>query len=259
MNKGEKKDITDIINKIKVENISELLLVGKYSLEAYINSVLTFGFNSKATKETINIWCCFLKILNEEKFLHYTIIKNLSNISAYETYEFLDYLDYINEETIGYIYQCLDDVIDACLTNKEYRINHLKKNFNTLIETDEYRKKLSVILISKDMIYSFLQFNRELIEKIEINAITDNNAYGCYIKINNDHVLEDIVVVLPDIFDLESANNYLYTIYCAYGLNDLINTIVDDETINKFNNDAEILIKEFNNLFYEKQKTLLKK
>ena len=170
MNSLEKKMIKEYINDIKGLNIEEKLLMFKYYLEAYIKSIITFGISHKVTVDTKMMWNNYLIIMDEEqkifRFMEYD-----------ETAKYISLLDDTNSLTVKYYYNVFDDILDACDTSDSFRAEHSKKEFNTLIDTDEYRQEVVGLTIKLEDIMKFLDYPQEywnyVNENVEIKKIND--------------------------------------------------------------------------------------
>ncbi|MBR1414039.1 MAG: hypothetical protein IJ574_05180 [Bacilli bacterium] len=142
MTNEEKNCIKIDINEIKRDNIEELWLIFKCFINCYISSGFKMGLNNQITKETIIAFKEFYNILKKEKYILNSLIENYNNLDFDEVIELLNDLDILNEKTFNYYYSVFDNIEDATLTKEEYRAKRYKKDFDTLIETDKYEKRL---------------------------------------------------------------------------------------------------------------------
>lgn len=264
MNRAELQDIKSDIFKTNLENIEELYLIAKYCLETYLESIFAFGLKSDASAEIYAVFKEFKAIISEEAFLHRHLRKKLSELDSQSIYEFLDDLDELNEETVRYYYDVLDDIKDACSLKAPHRLKRMKKDFLTLIESDEYRKRLNEISISFSDICDFFNFPKSFIDYLQednFRVILCNHEleemhefYGVNIK-EEGNVITDFKVFMPIIIDLNTAliaSKILieaYEIYCK-------RYTPFAEMNNNFDN-IDSSISKFKEYVQEKEKALL--
>lgn len=212
MEKALSLSIKDDIKEIKKQNIEQLLSTLRYSLVAYLKAYFTYGANHKVTNEARNIWYEFKDIIkNENDILNY-IKKNVSNMDFEAVDDLLAKLDELNEDTVMYYFDLIDSVEDACDTKQEWRITRPRRNFKTLIETDEYYLKTISLTLSLKDIESFLNMPKEFFDFTESKSISVNPYieedgeyfYGVYPKVENN-ILVDYRVILPEVVDDNSA------------------------------------------------------
>ncbi len=204
--------IKDDIKEIEKQNIEQLLSTFKYVVVAYLRAYFTFGSGHKVTIEARNIWIEFKNIIKSESRILRYIKKNTKTIDYDAVDDLLASLDEINEQTVIYYFDLIDSLEDACDTNQEWRITRPRRDFKTLIETDEYYlRALSLTLSMKD-IEQFLGLPKEFFDYTESRSLTINHYmeedaehfYGVYPKVV-DEMLVDYKVVLPEVVDDKTA------------------------------------------------------
>lgn len=242
----------DILN-IRFQNIEEIILMVKYCLVAYAKSVISFGFKHSVTSEVVRVWKEFLSIVIEEKNLLNKIVEYGLFVDVDEVYNFLDELDDLNEETILYYYRVLDDIETACEMGDSWRATRPKRDFRTLIEIDEYRKKLYALTLSLENVKEFLGYEEDFWIYIKTRVLfldshfeEDNDFYGVNIKLDDSNFLIDMKVLVPRIINLETALvnvhefNHAYYLYKTLGY-----PIVNDDIF------YEEMTKSYENLFQD--------
>ena len=144
MDKCSKKEMKKEINTRKIQNSEAIISMLIYCIEAGIYSIMAFGVNHDVSKDVLNIWIENYRIFQEENYLLNLLKKKSNEMESDVANEFLDELDSVYDETIPYYYKVLDDILTAAEMKESYRALRVKRNFNTLIETDEYRKRLEL-------------------------------------------------------------------------------------------------------------------
>lgn len=254
MNHDEYKNFKDDVRNIKKQNIEEFLLMFNYCLNAYMNSVCVFGINSSVSKDIINFWREFRSIINEEKNILNFLLNNYTKINIDEVNNFICELDDLNEETIEYCYKYLEGIEDACSMGVEWKARRPIKNFDTLIDTDLYYKKMIGLVITFSDIKKYLGYEDEFWNLIDSKTYIidsydekDKNFYGVNIKYNNK-IVEDIKVFVPKIINLETALVNVHEFKHAYDLYELIGKekVLNDDYYEKIAKESE---KEFKNKY----------
>lgn len=263
----ENKILRDDVQNILYQDVEEFLLMAKYCLKAYVKSVICFGVQHPVTKDVVEIWKEFVSILIEEKnilkyLIQYSSLEDLEEVNA-----FMFELDDLNTETIQYYYQVLDGIESACEMKTDWRAVRPKKDFDTLIETDEYRKKLCSLTLSMEDIKSFLDYKQEFWKYIETRLIfidshfeEDKDFYGVNIKLDDYRCLMDMKVMVPTIINLETALVNVHEFHYAYQLFEILGS-----PITKSNQEFEESAKKCECCFQEEfmakkyQKVLTKK
>lgn len=216
----------DDIKDIKRENVEQLISTFKYVSVAYIKAYFTYGSNHKVTMEAQNIWIEFWNIIKSETSILNYIKKNVSSIDYDAAEDLIATLDSINEQTVEYYFDLIDSVEDACDTNQEWRITRPRRNFKTLIETNEYYMRALSLTLSMSDIEKFLNFPKEFFDYTLDRTISSNpymeeeleHFYGVYPKVV-DGILIDYKVVLPEVVDDKTAAigvNLLSQAYLVY-------------------------------------------
>jgi len=259
MNCSEYRTLKEDIREIKKQNIEELLLVFKYCLAAYVDSVMTFGFNSNVSLDIIKFFKEFKSIIKNEKSMLNFLLENYFLVDIDEVNNFLCKLDDLNEETINYYYKFLDDVGDACDMGVEWKGKRPFKTFDTLVETDRYYKELCGLLLSFEDIKNYFNYEDDFwnyidskVYLVDDREYEDKGFYGVNMKCDDDNKLEELKIFVPNIINLETALINVHEFRCAYDLYKLIGKKVElDETFcEKVASDSEF---EFRNEYINKK------
>lgn len=248
MNHLEKKKLVEEIRNIEQQNMEEILLMVGYCFTTYIKSLMTFGFQNAITKDVVNVWKEFHKILIEERnimhvLLQYKDLKNITQANA-----LLNTLEQLNEYTVRYYYDVLDDIELACETKTEWRAKRRKKTFETLIETKSYHREACALLLNMDDIKRFLNYPYTFWQYIEkrIEHTDDCFLHGVNMKMDTDDSLVDIKVFVPVIINLQTALVNVHELKHAYDLYQLLGNPLD-----KDEDEYEKSAKEFEDSFKE--------
>lgn len=219
------QDLKRDVYNIYYQNIEEVILMAKYCFIAYIKSIMSFGLGQLASSNVAQIWKEFLAIIREEKVILRLLLQSGILADVDEVDDFLFELDEINTKTIQYYYSVLDGVETACEMKTEWRAVRPKKNFKTLLDTDEYRKKICSIILSMEDVKSFLNYGedfwnyiKEKILFIDSHIKEDQDFYGVNIKLDDHDCLVDMKVLVPQIINLETALVVVHELNHAYSL-----------------------------------------
>jgi predicted metal-dependent hydrolase len=173
-----------------------------------------FGLTHEVTRDSVKMFKDFKKILDEEKNIHDYMLNQSLSIDKEECFKLLEKLEELNEKTVKYYYEAFGDIIDACSTNFPDRARHMSKNFNTLIESDEYRKCLEGLTIGLRSIKLRLDFEDEFWDYIDDKTYILNKD-----EIDNCGIREDdngFSIYVPSIVSLETANMNMQIFMEAY-------------------------------------------
>lgn len=216
------KAIVDEIEEIKRENLEQLFYMAYYTLKNYIKSVLKYGSQNKITYKNKELFQTFVSIQKEENLLLNLLLKNRKKINIGEAYAFLDSLDELNEKTMQYFYQYLDDLEVAYSLGEERRTKEPLKKFETLLETEKYRREIIRMLLKEDVLKDFFAYPDEFWEYVtpricQIEEIAEGKAfYAVYVKTDEENKIKNIKVYVPKIIDLETLLINIHEINHAY-------------------------------------------
>lgn len=261
-------DLREDIIKTKIMTIEEVYLILKYWLRSYLKSILTFGFDHAITKDLKEILIEYMQIRSRERMIHNYILKRGKNINfdSSNIDELLDELEDINDDTYCYYVTIISDIEEACDLKEPYRAKRIKKDFATLIEDDVYIKKLIEGCITIEDISKFLKLPTGFINFInesdfKIYLLDSQNEeesafYGINYKTDEFNNILDIKLFVPIIIDLNTALINVHEIKRAYELYQRLGNKIDDDNIDKINDEAIKMQKSFKNYIQEKEKEL---
>jgi len=99
------------INKIKEENWEQLYLIIKYSFDSVINYFLYSKTTMDIPSNALNVVGTYIKTFKEERKILKHIMNHISYIDKENLELFLEELEKLNEQTINYLYERLDNNI----------------------------------------------------------------------------------------------------------------------------------------------------
>lgn len=208
-----KQDLILDLEEMKKLQFEEMFLITSYSLEGYFKSLFTFGIKSKITKDNLNIIKEMFSILmKERKMLNY-ILANLDSFNLSAVANVIGIIDDVNDKTVRYYYNVMQEITDACEAKDELRGNRPSKDFPTLIQSDSYTNEVIALALNKSSIKDFLGYEDKFWKFIENKDIT--NIKVCY-EIAKDAtyviplydefgIVSDIKMMIPEVVDLETA------------------------------------------------------
>lgn len=243
MNNTEKQKLRKEIKDIRIQTIEEVLQTFKYFIGTYFSISMTFGQNSYVTEDVIVAWKEFKKIIKEENSLMTYLLKKSEDINYQEALLFLDELDAINDDTIMYYYNMLDNFEDAADVSKyqqealTYRATRPTKNFDTIIETDHYRNHLYGLTLSMEDIKIYLSYPDSFWQFIKDKTLTiksenlknyDNGFYGVLIKCDENNNLVSFKIIVPEIVNLATVLINIHEYKHAYDLYQLLGMPINE-------------------------------
>ncbi len=251
MDRNDQKMLKDEIKDIMEINIDSKKVVMSSVIDAYIYSLIVFGFKNPITKDVLNIWNEFKKNLTEEyKFCNF-FYKNSSVVDLYECLVLLDSITDVNDKLTSYVLDCLDDIIIACQMKSEFRAQHYKRDFKTILETDEYRNLAIGLTISFEDIKKFLNYPKEFWNYIstrirKVDPLDEKNEilYSTLMKFDDNNKLTDILVLVPYIINLKTSLVNIHEFKHAYDLYNLLGCEVSND-VSVYEMDASNKEKEF--------------
>lgn len=235
MDKYDRMFLKEDIDDIRSLNRDEFLLIFKYCLEAIIKSLVMFGYHSKVTKDTLCVLREYLNINSERGKIMRFLVENSKLIDNEGANNLLISMETLNEQTILYYYRVLDDIIDACECKQEERAIRIKKDFATLIETDDYRASSVGLIITLDDIKSFLnypdafwQYVDQRVTYVDSHIEGHDKFYSTLMRFDDNDCLIDIKVIVPYIIDLKTALVNVHEFKHAYDLYNLLGNPVNE-------------------------------
>lgn len=266
MERQERKDLKSDIRTSKLDNLDHLLDFLVLWMQTLISSAYSFGLASKATKETLKLFGEFINILGRENDLYYYLYKHSKYADNEAVGGFIEEVFILGENTFKYYMDYLDEILVACDLRQEHRVIRDKKNFKTLIESNEVFSRLLEIVIDEEDILSFLDVSREFRDFLD-----EDNLRVCYLNYNDaierefigvipkrdeNNRLKNIKLFVPTIISLDTAKMYAYVVYSAYLLYQNKEEITD-EILEKIDTLARDKILEYEMYYKKKEKKLL--
>lgn len=208
----EKLDLRKNIDEMKSGSIEQMCLITMYSLGAYFKSLFTFGSTSNVTRDNLNIIKEMFKILRTERTLLNYILDNIDKFDVGAAQDVVAMLDELNDRTVIYYYDLINDIEDAAELNDEFRGRRPRNSFPTLIESGTYASEVIALSSNIDDLKSFLGFEEEFwtfinarIKTVDTSCeIMDKMAHAIPILDSND-VVTNIEILVPKIYNLQSA------------------------------------------------------
>lgn len=267
MDKTERHDLKCDIKVSKQDNYYHLYDFFTSWITAMARSTITFGINSKATKETFKTLQEYYQNLKKEHSLYDYLYRHSKSADNEATGEYLQEIFELSEDTFTYYIDFLDEIIVACDLNQEHRVIRAKKSFATLLESNEFFAKLLELLIDKDNILSYIHVNKEFIKfinednfrvaHIDYNNPREREFIGVNVKVNSEGNIADIKIFVPTITNLETASIYCHEMAKAFAYFKLIGkplTIEDEKNILDYSN---LQTESFRIHYREREKKLL--
>lgn len=237
MNNKDKKILKAEIRNIKRLNLEAIKLTLMNVIETYLHSLFTYGSNHPITKDVIRIWKEFKYNLIEEKKFYEFFLQNSSIINLNDCLALFDSITDRNDKLISYIYDCLEDIMTACETRCEIRATHSKRDFKTVLETDEFRKDAIGLILNFDDIKKYLNYPQQFWDYAESRIIRvdstkekNKSFYVTLMKFDNDNNLKDILIIVPYIINLQTSLVNIHELKHAYDLYNLLGSKISEDT-----------------------------
>lgn len=228
--------LKEVLKEVQHQNREEKVFIFNHFLKSFLKSIIVYGIKSDITKDAINIWKKFKEILKEEQKIHRFVIKYSEKIDFDDCLKFLDSIDVLNEKTLLYYSKCFEDILSACETKCEFRAKHSKKDFDTLLETDEYQDKAVELMLTFDDIKNYFNYEEEFWQFVDkkikyIDGSIEKNKlfYGTLMKFDENENLIDIKVIVPNITNLETALVNIHEFKNAYDLYHMMGKKIENE------------------------------
>ena len=237
MNKEEYKELKKEIREIKLLNIEQKMKMFKYFFTTFFYSTIIYGYNDFITKDTIDIWKKFKQNMLEEKKLYNYILINNEKIELESAYNFMEILDFVNERTIKYFINSLEDIEDSCEMKVRWRAEHRKKNFYTLSETDDYKLQAVGMTFNFEDIKKFLDYPEEFWKYVDkkimyVDKPTEKSSfYSVLTRFDEKDRLIDIRVIVPRVIDLFTSLVNVHEFKHAYDLYQKLGEEITNEEI----------------------------
>ena len=219
MDANEIRILKEYLKEIKHLNKEQIKLVVKYFFIVHLKCIIGFGIQHKITKESIILLKEIKKIMKEEQNILRFLKKNSKIIDCEATNLFLNLIENINDETVNYFYECLEDLEQASELKNELYSKHKKRKFKTLIETDLYQILAASLTLNIDDVKNILEYSDDFWEWSKDKIKYNTNDKIIKISFDFDGNLKEAAITLRKIVDYETLNSCIIQIellYCIY-------------------------------------------
>lgn len=218
------EELIEEIIENKNQNFEQLLLISYYSITNYLISALKYGFKHVITKKNIEILRKYLSIFKEENLYLKILFNNCNCVCLPESLAFLDKLDEVNEKTILYFYEAMDDLEDAIYLGNRYRMEDASRHFKFITEDKSYREDVVRLVLGENVVKDYFNYPLEFWTYLDKRTyILDEDldddilsTTGVNIRINSKNLVEDLRIFIPRITDLKTLLINIHEINHAY-------------------------------------------
>ncbi len=212
MESVNKKQLIEDIYRMKSGSREQMLLTTFYSLRAYVRSLFVFGINNEATKDNLNVIKEMFSILRTERILLNYILKHIDDFDIDATEKVVRMLDEVNDETVLFYYNVIDDIENAALMEEEFRAKRRKQPVPSLIQSSSYASEVVALGENIDSLKEFLGYEDEFWEYIkkeykEVNVdinVAEKMVYAAPLLDDEGNVFR-VLITGPKVVDLETA------------------------------------------------------
>ena len=208
----QKQEVTEDIKSMKKGSYEQMLLITMYGLGSYFKSLFKFG-NSDVTRDNLNVIKEMFNILWTERELLNFILKNMDRFEISSTQDVVQMLDELNDKTVEYYYEVIEEIEDAVDMGEERRGIRPVKHFPTLIQSNSYSNEVKALAINKQAIRDFLGYEEEFwayikdIDKTDVRVPYEghealSHAFPLY---DGDDIVTGLKMYIPEVSDLSSA------------------------------------------------------
>lgn len=224
MKKLDVKLLRSYIIEMKIKNIGAKLYMYKEYIILLIYALIQKGFNDNFVIELNKIKNEYMDILDLDSELMGCILKNAKKYDSHAVDEVLEKLDIIMDKTIDFYYALLDDIEGEIFYDRPYPYKRIKKNFNTIIESDDYIKEVKGLDLTFADIKKYLNYENDFWKFIsdKIHIINnfyedfDNKMYFYGVWYTSD--INDLRVCIPSVIDLKTAQVVVHELKHAHDI-----------------------------------------
>lgn len=227
---SEKEKLIADIKDMRSGSFEQMALITQYGLASYFKSLLAFGRRSSVTRDNLNVIKEMYRILRQENKLLTFVLKNIELVDFNAALYVIGMLDELNDKTVTYYYEVIEDIEDACECQEEHRGIRPRKNFDTLIQSKSYTTEVIALAENMNSIKNFLgyeeafwNFISPIAKTVNVDiTIRDSMSYVLPVY-DSDGMVSTISLLVPDVVDLNSAllciklYEEAYRIYKAIG------------------------------------------
>ena len=212
INEEDKIALLNEIKRISKDNTSDLLTMSKYSIASYFKSLFKFGRKSEVTKDNINVFREFWKIISEEDAILNYVSNNIDNIDLEAATRFIEKLDILNTKTISHYYGILDNIEKSCDTLNTAYASRSSKDFSTLTETVDFHKEAVALTEKEERIRELLGYEENFWSYFDrivkrVNAKLGTLREKVYVDpiYDKDDLIGGVSLLAPEVVDLDTA------------------------------------------------------
>jgi len=259
------KYLKETIYIMRKKGLLQLYFMWSFSIKVYIKSLVVFGPKSIVTQDIFSVWNEYFTIKKRENKIFNHLLRNKKEIDyfSFPVDSFLSDLDELSEQTDEYYEKALEDIEVACDMNDEYRAKRMPKEFDTLIENEDFLNELIEGTINIKDIMKFLKLPKKFIkfmknDNFRIYELDDNedessSFYGVNWKEDENGKLSDIKLFVPIIIDFKTALINISEYQKAYQLYQRRGKDLNEGEISEILNSAQNCEEEFQKK-YRKEK-----
>lgn len=243
----KRNTLIEDIKDMKSGSYEEMWLVTMYGLSSYFKSLFAFGHKSNVTRDNLNVIKEMFNVLKTERKLFNYILRNLDSFHLESTEDVVFMLDELNEKTLEYYYNVLDDIEDAAEMKDEMRGIRPRKSFPTLTQSSSYTSEVMALALDRNAIKEFLGYEEEFWkfvkerENSEFKIGYEAASHMAYVTALRDsnNLISDVKFFVPSVIDLNTAllaiQTYqkVYKVYKCIGRSDL-NIEIGDSKLEEF-------------------------
>lgn len=208
----ERQDLVKDIEEMKNGSFEQMFLVTVYSLDSYFKSLLSFGYASKVTRDNLNVIKEMFNIIRTERMLLNYILRNVEKFDVYAAQDVVGMLDQVNDKTVEYYYDVINDIEDAAEMGVEFRGYRPRNGFPTLIDDASYAGEVVALSENLDSLKDFLGFEEEFwnfikdkTKKVDTSLeIMEKMTYAIPVC-DSEGLVVSLQVMLPVVTNLASA------------------------------------------------------
>ena len=209
----QRQELTEDIKSMKKGSYEQMWLITMYGLGSYFKSLFRFG-NSNVTRDNLNVIKEMFGILKTEREMLNFILKNLDRFEINSTQDVVQMLDELNDKTVEYYYEVIEEIEDAVDMGEERRGIRPVKHFPTLIQSSSYANEVKALALDKKAIKEFLGYEEEFWKYISSMDKTDVRvpyegakglSYAVPLYDGDTGMVEGIKMYIPEISDLSTA------------------------------------------------------
>ena len=223
----QREEVTEDIKSMKKGSYEQMWLITMYGLGSYFKSLFRFGGSSKVTRDNLNVIKEMFGILKTEREMLNFILRNLDRFDITSTQDVVQMLDELNDKTVKYYYEVIEEIEDAVDMGEEFRGNRPVKHFPTLTQSTSYANEVKALALNKKAIREFLGYEEEFwayiakMDKTDIRVPYEGAkglSYAVPLYDSKTGNVADVKMYIPEIADLSSALLAIQTYEKAYGI-----------------------------------------